>query len=707
MRPAGMRDGVGRGRRLTALLAAALLAATFGFISRAENLLRRPEQQTIDARFQIRGAQPQRASRVVLVNIDDATFNAFRAKQLHAQWPFPRRYHARVIERLRVAGARVVAVDLQFTEPSDPIDDNALIEAVGRDQHVVLSTTEVGPHGSTNVLGGDEVLRSVRARAANTSLIPDSDGTVRRTQYSIVGLRTFGVVVDEAFEGRPVRPALFGGREEPVPIDYVGPPGTVSSISYSRVYDGSFPSRMFAGKIVIIGASSTSLQDLHQTPVSGSAPMPGPEVLANESATVLGGIPLRRASIALTLTIIALLSLLVPLAGVRLGTLGVALAGLGLLIAWSLCAQIVFDSGTQLDFADPAASLVLATGGAALVGMRTDAMERRRLRARFAASEPAVVRDVLEGSMRGGLAPTAVVAGYRIEEQIGRGGMGVVYRATQLALDRSVAIKLIATEHAHDSVFRERFKLESKLAASIEHVSVIPVYEAGEDDGLLFIAMRLVDGEDLAELLRYGERLEPDRVVRLIGQLAGALDAAHARGLVHRDVKPANVLLTRDAPEHVYLTDFGVAKQLDGGDGLTRGEAVVGTLDYLAPEQIRGDPLDGAADIYALTGLLYHCLTGEIPFPRDSDVAKLWAHINADPPSPSRLQPSIAPSVDEVIGRGMAKDPRARYRSGAELIRACALALGIRLAAPARPRPGASDISAKTEPRAVPTKVSD
>lgn len=707
MRSAGMREGVGRWRRLAALLAAALLAASLGFLSQAENLLRRPEQQTIDARFQIRGAQPQRASRLVLVNIDDATFNALRAKHLHAQWPFPRRYHARVIERLHAAGARVVAVDVQFTEPSDPVDDNALIEAVGRDQNVVLSTTDVGPHGSTDVLGGAEVLRSVHARAANTSLIPDSDGTVRRTQYSIAGLRTFGVVVDEAFDGRRVRPALFGGREQPVPIDYVGSPGTVASISYSRVYDGSFPPRMFAGKIVIIGASSPSLQDLHQTPMSGSAPMAGPEVLANEAATVLGGIPLRRASTALTLLIIALLSLLVPVAGMRLGTLGVAVTGVGLLIAWSLGTQLVFDSGTQLDFTDPAASLVLATGGAVLVGLRADAVERRRLRELFAASEPAVVRDVLAGSARGGLAPTGVVAGYRIQEQIGQGGMGVVYRATQLALDRSVAIKLIATEHAHNSVFRERFKLESKLAASIEHVSVIPVYEAGEDDGLLFIAMRLVDGEDLAELLQYGVALEPDRVVRVIGQLAGALDAAHGRGLVHRDVKPANVLLTRDVPEHVYLTDFGVAKQLDTGGGLTRGEAVVGTLDYLAPEQIRGDPLDGAADIYALTGVLYQCLTGEIPFPRESDVAKLWAHINADPPSPSRVQPTLAPGVDIVIARGMAKDPRARYGSGAELVCACALALGIPLPAPAGPRTGARDTPAETQPGALRTKVSD
>jgi CHASE2 domain-containing sensor protein len=706
MRLADMRDWLGRGGRLPALLAAALLAAAVGCVSRAEHLLRRPEQQTIDTRFQIRGSEPGRASRLVLVDIDDATFNAFRTKRLHAQWPFPRRYHARVIERLHRAGARVVAVDVQFTEPTDPRDDDALIEAVRATGNMVLSTTDVGPHGSTDVLGGDEVLRSVHARAADTSLIPDSDGTIRDTQYSIGGLRTFGVVATEAYERRPVPPALFGGPRRAVPIDYVGPSGTVASISYSRVYDGSFPAHMFAGKIVIIGASSSSLQDLHETPTSGSAPMPGSELLANTVATVLGGIPLRSPSTTVTILLILLLSLLVPAAATRLGTVGVVLSSLGIAIAWAVATQLCFDSGTQLDFSDPAASLVLATGGAALVGLRADALERRRLRELFAASSPEVVRDVLQGqSGRRGLAPTAVIAGYRIDDQIGRGGMGVVYRATQLALERPVAIKLIATERALDPVFRARFTLESKLAASIEHANVIPVYEAGEDDGLLFIAMRLVDGVDLAQLLEHGDALEPGRAVWVVAQLAGALDAAHAHGLVHRDVKPANALLTRDAPEHVYLTDFGIAKQIADGESITRGGDLVGTIDYLAPEQIRGEQVDGAADIYALTGVLYHCLTGEIPFPRENDVAKLWAHVNADPPSPARLRPSLPPALDGVIARGMAKDAPARFPTASELVRACALVLGV-----ATPESGMSRREAAARdggPRSAPTKVSD
>jgi serine/threonine-protein kinase len=167
--------------------------------------------------------------------------------------------------------------------------------------------------------------------------------------------------------------------------------------------------------------------------------------------------------------------------------------------------------------------------------------------------------------------------------------------------------------------------------------------------------------------------------VWLIGQLADALDAAHARGLVHRDVKPVNVLLTLDRPEHLYLTDFGVAKSVGAGGGITVEGQWVGTLDYLAPEQIRGEAVDGAVDVYALAGLLHHCLTGEAPFPRDSDAARLWAHVNAPPPAPSRVQAGLPAAIDEVVARGMAKEPGARYAAAAELARASARALGVSL----------------------------
>jgi hypothetical protein len=542
---------------------------------------------------------------------------------------------------------------------------------------VVLSTSEVGPHGTTAVLGGEAVLRRLGARAANTSAIPDSDGVLRNTRYSIAGLKSFAVAVAEADTGRPVRPSLFGGARHPVPIDYAGPPGTFPAVSYSRVLSGRFSPHLLAGKIAIVGASAPTLQDLHQTPMSGSEPMSGPEVLANEVTTVLGGIPLRPPVEAVTILLIALLALLVPLAGLRLGTLTVVLTGVGLLVAWSVVVQLAFDSGSQLDYIDPVAALALATLGTALVGLWSDSRERRQMRDLFAADSTAVVEGVLHSSGSPSLEPTAIIAGYRIEATIGRGGMGVVYRATQLALERAVAIKLIATERAHDPAFRARFEQESKLAASIEHPNVIPVYEAGEDDGLLFISMRLVEGTDLARALGHGGALDPTRTVRLIGQLADALDAAHARGLVHRDVKPAHVLLTLDRPEHLYLTDFGIAKSVGTGGDLTVDGQWVGTLDYLAPEQIRGEAIDGAVDIYALAGLLHHCLTGEPPLPRDTDAARLWAHVNAPPPVPSRIREGLPAAIDEVVARGMAKDPGARYGTAAELARASARALGV------------------------------
>jgi CHASE2 domain-containing sensor protein len=664
-------------RRAALLLAVALIAAGLAILAHDNHLLRRLEQQTIDARFQIRGEEHSRAAGVVLVKIDEATFDYLRNRDLHARWPFPRRYDARVIDELRGAGAKVIAFDVQFTEQSNRIDDNALIEAIGRAGNVVLSTSEVGPHGSTAVLGGNEVVRGLGARVGNTSAIPDSDGVLRSMQHSINGLETFGVAVAEVDTGQSVPASLFGGPHHPVPIDYAGPPGTFPSISFSRVYSGNFRPGAVAGKIVIVGTSAPSLQDLHQTPMSGSSPMSGPEVLANEVATVSAGIPLREPSSAVAVLLIVLLAFIVPVAGIRLGTLGCVLVGLGTLALWSIATQIAFDSGTQLNYSDPVAALMLATVGTVLVGLWADSRERKRLRNLFAANSTGIVEEVLRPSGPRPLEPTAIIAGYKIEEVVGRGGMGVVYRATQLALGRTVAIKLIATERGQDSVFRARFKLESRLAASIEHVNVIPVYEAGEDDGLLFIAMRLVEGTDLAQLLARGGALEPARTAWLIGQLAAALDAAHARGLVHRDVKPANVLLTFDRPEHLYLTDFGVAKQIGAGAGVTTAGQWVGTLDYLAPEQIRGEAVGNSVDIYALAGLLHHCLTGEVPFPRETDSAKLWAQVNAPPPAPSRARPGLAPAIDDVVARGMAKDPAARFETGAELARACAQALGV------------------------------
>ena len=261
-----------------------------------------------------------------------------------------------------------------------------------------------------------------------------------------------------------------------------------------------------------------------------------------------------------------------------------------------------------------------------------------------------------------------IFAGYRVEELVGRGGMGVVYRATDLSLERPVALKLVAPELAEDERFRDRFLREPRLAASLDHPNVIPIYEAGEHDGQLYLAMRFVEGSDLRTILEREGKLPPQRALAVLAQVAGALDAAHRRALVHRDVKPANVLLDEDG--HAYLTDFGITKQV-GGDSTDTGR-VVGTLDYLAPEQIRGDPVDGRTDVYALGCVLYECLAGAPPFRRTTEAEILWAHMQ-EQPAPLRGYPRL----DPVLRKALAKDREDRFKTCAELIDAAASALGL------------------------------
>jgi YVTN family beta-propeller protein len=263
------------------------------------------------------------------------------------------------------------------------------------------------------------------------------------------------------------------------------------------------------------------------------------------------------------------------------------------------------------------------------------------------------------------------IGGHRIDAVAGRGGMGVVYRATHLALNRTVALKLISPDLAEDAEFRARFKRESELAASLDHPNVVPIYHAGEDGGRLYVTMRFVDGTDLREMITLQQRLAPDLAARIISQVASALDAAHARGLVHRDVKPANVLIdNQNGHYHAYLTDFGLTKQVSSQSGLTKTGMMVGTVDYIAPEQLQGTTIDARADIYALGCVFYEALTGQVPFPRDSEPAKMWAHMGEPPPSPRSVAPDLPGPLDEVVTRAMAKEPDERYPSAGDLGRA-------------------------------------
>jgi streptogramin lyase len=263
------------------------------------------------------------------------------------------------------------------------------------------------------------------------------------------------------------------------------------------------------------------------------------------------------------------------------------------------------------------------------------------------------------------LSPGAVFAGFRIDGVAGRGGMGVVYRATELALNRTVALKLIAEGALGDAGARGRSILESRLAASIEHPNVIPIHAAGEHEGVAYIVMRYVRGEDLAARLRRTGPLGVRDATAIVAQLAAALDAAHAAGLVHRDVKPANVLLAED--DHVYLTDFGVARDTRETSGLTRTGHWVGTLDYVAPEQIRGERIDHRADVYSLGCVLCQALTGQVPFPRESDEGRLWAHLHAVPPRPSAAVRGVPRAFDAVVARALAKDPALRWQTAGDL----------------------------------------
>jgi hypothetical protein len=277
-------------------------------------------------------------------------------------------------------------------------------------------------------------------------------------------------------------------------------------------------------------------------------------------------------------------------------------------------------------------------------------------------------------------------AGYRIEQRLGRGGMGVLYLALEPGLERRVALKLIAPEAAADEVFAKRFAEESRIAASIEHPNVVPIYAAGEEDGVPFIAMRYVAGADLAKRLSREGRLEPAAAVELIAQVGNGLDAIHAAGLVHRDVKPANVLLSGgESAGHAYITDFGVARNVSTESGLTQTGRFVGTLDYVAPEQIAGGGVDARADVYALGCLLFKLLTGEVPFPKEGDAARLFAHLNDPPPAPSLYVPEISMALDDVVIRAMSKAPEERYPSAGDLGRAAQAALrGKRTTAPER-----------------------
>jgi adenylate cyclase len=375
----------GRQGRLRALFFLVIAAGTIGLSLASDGfgLFGQLERQSVDERFAIRGALRPPAD-VEVVKIDDVTFG-----DLQRQWPFPRSLHAKVLDRIRAGHPRAIVYDVQFTEPTTPAEDNALIDAVARARgRIVLSTTEVGPHGSTGIFGGGGILKEIGARAGNGNVRPDSDGVVRKVDYESQGLDSLSVVAAQIALGHPVRHLRPGGHAW---IDFVGPPGAIPSVSFSRVLLGGVPAATFRNKIVVVGATAPSLQDIHA--VSTGPAMAGPELQANAILTALRGFPLRSVPQALDVVLIVLLGLVAPLVGLRAGPiLSSALAALagGL---FAVGTQLAFDHGWVVSFVYPLEALALSAVGAIVMHYLVAAVERERVRDTFSRFVPEGVVD--------------------------------------------------------------------------------------------------------------------------------------------------------------------------------------------------------------------------------------------------------------------------------------------------------------------------
>jgi adenylate cyclase len=384
----GTRRQSRRRLRLLLFLGTAIVLTAFVITAYGFDVLHDSELDTVDARFTVRGdrAAPKN---VVVVKIDDVTFN-----DLQQRFPFRRSVHARLIDRLRRGGAKAIAYDVQFTEPTEAAEDNALIDAVERASNVVLATTEVDDRGRSNVFGDDSLVREIGARVGNAGYLTDSGGVIRRMPYEVEKLKSFAVVTAETASGRKVnRSDMDGGNAW---IDFHGPPWTVDSISFSRALEGRTPRGFFRGKIVVVGASAPSLQDVHATSVTGDELQPGPEIQAESIATALDDFPLHDAPGAADVILIVLLGLVGPVTALRLGPVRAAIIGVLAAAVYAVAVQLVFNAGWIVGLLYPLVSLILGVVGALAVSLILDAFERERIRDVFSRFVPeSVVDEVL------------------------------------------------------------------------------------------------------------------------------------------------------------------------------------------------------------------------------------------------------------------------------------------------------------------------
>jgi adenylate cyclase len=395
-------------RKTAALLAVATLAGGLGVLAYATHLLRRSELQTIDARFSIRGARPA-PSDIVFVQISPAAEQELEKHHLDARSPLPRKYDAEVVDRLRRAGAKAIAVDMEFTHPTNETEDNELIEAVGRARgKVVLGTVNVTSTGGTSIFGGEPTLHEFGARPAEVRLTLDSDGTVRRFEREYNHLASFPVVAAEVMTGHRFPASTF--EDGSLPIDFAGPPETFKSISYAKVLRGEIPPGLFQGALAVVGASSPILQDLHATATAsaGRVEMPGPEIWANATATLLQGVPLRDVPGWVNVAVILLIGTAVPLGSLRLRQWRSLANALALSIVFTIAVQVVFDRGRILTFVYPLLALVLGTLGTLAVLYMNETIERERVHALFARFVPGEVVDQVVASAGGNLRLGAV-----------------------------------------------------------------------------------------------------------------------------------------------------------------------------------------------------------------------------------------------------------------------------------------------------------
>ena len=659
---------------------ACLLPIALALVLWASGLAAALELNSVAVRFDLRGVQPP-PKRVVLVVID-----AGAVDRLHqAGWgspPYPRRLHARAIDRMREAGAAAIGYDINFEHLTDkgrdrgPADDVALARAAVKSGRVFFAFTTLRD-GSGLLLDWLPLsfdLQKEKSGAGSASYGGDGDnGVVTSMIARAAGWESLGLAAAKR-AGAPANPRGSAGKE--LTLNFLGPPGTINRVNFADlVAPGELSPAVAAkirGRVAVVGFDYPPGEDRPRpTLAPGAGLMSGVEIHATTAANALGGGFMVAPSAAVTIMLIILMGGAVPLAAFTLrrpAVVGVLAAAL--FVGFLVLAQALFANGTVIPVVAPLVAFGLSLLTWLVLGYFRSEREQRQLRRRFAAFDEGLVEGVLGGTAAGsGLNSELIIPGFRLDGVVGRGAMGVVYRAEQLDNGRAVAVKILRPELADDDLFRKRFERETRLAAALEHPNVLPVFASGENDGVLFLATRLVEGGDLAEKLREGGPFAAADALAVVTGVAAALDAAHARGLIHRDVKPGNVLIDVANGDHVYLTDFGIAQQL-GEQTLTAEGSTLGTLGYAPPEQLAGGEVGPRADIYGLGALLYALLVGESPLPPALDPERLAERLAEWPPTVLSV-----PELDVVFERALARDPALRYETAAQLVQAARQAL--------------------------------